>query len=82
MEVLHLPIGKDKTRIAVTLVKDTAKSVEELAEHEKRTVSAMMAILVEEALNIRNKNKYGFVRGAEYYKNVKGLNHTESEGNK
>jgi predicted transcriptional regulator len=73
--VLHLPIGKDKTRINVTLSKDTAKSVETLAENEKRTVSAMMAILVEEALDNRNKNKHGFIRGADYYKNIKGLDH-------
>ena len=77
MEVLHLPIGKNKTRLAVTLDITTAKSVEGLAEEEKRSVSAMLAILVTEALENRDKKQHGFVRGAEYYKRA-----TESAENK
>jgi hypothetical protein len=70
MEVLHLPIGKNKTRLAVTLDLITAHSVEELAGKEKRSVSAMLAILVTEALENRKKSQHGFIRGAEYYKRV------------
>ena len=67
-EVLHLPIGKNKTRLAVTVEIGVAQKVEELAEKEERTISAMLAILVKEALENRNKSRGGFVRGAEYYK--------------
>ena len=70
MEVLHLPIGKNKTRLAVTLDLDTAKIIEEMAENEKRSGSAMLAILISEALETRKKAKYGFVRSTEYYRSV------------
>jgi hypothetical protein len=68
MEVLRLPIGKNKTRLAVTLEIITAEQVEKLAKTEKRSVSAMLAILITEALDNRKKVQYGFVRGADYYK--------------
>ena len=65
-----MPIGKNKTRLAVTLDLPTAQLVEELAEKEKRSISAMLAILVSEALENRGKAQHGFLRGAEYYKRV------------
>ena len=65
-----MPIGKNKTRLAVTLDLSTAKNIEDMAEKEKRTVSAMLAILINEALDKRNKSQHGFIRGADYYKTV------------
>jgi hypothetical protein len=50
MGVLHLPVGKNKTRLTVTLESSTAQCIEGLAEKENRTVSAMAAILITEAL--------------------------------
>jgi len=55
VEVLHLPIGKNKTRLTTTVDVDIAENVEDLAEKENRTVSAMLAILIKEALDNRNK---------------------------
>ena len=43
-------ISKDKARVAVTLTKDVIERITALAENEKRTISAMTAILIEEAL--------------------------------
>ena len=65
-----MPISKNKTRLAVTLDLQTAQLVEELAEKDKRSVSAMLAVLITEALENRDKSKHAFVRGAEYYKSV------------
>ena len=65
-----MPISKNKTRLAVTLDLPTAQLVEELAENEKRSVSAMLAVLITEALDNRDKSKHAFVHGAEYYKRV------------
>ena len=65
-----MPIGKNKTRLAVTLDLSTAKNIEDMAEKDKRTVSAMLAILINEASDKRNKSQYGFIRGADYYKTV------------
>ena len=63
-----MPIGKNKTRLAVTLDLSTANRVEGLAETEKRSISAMLAILIDEALTNRNKTQNGFIRGSDYYK--------------
>jgi hypothetical protein len=68
VEVLHLPIGKNKTRLSVTLDIDTAHYIEDLAKNEDRTVSSMIAVLIKESLGNRKKVHHGFVRGAEYYK--------------
>ena len=66
-----MPISKNKTRLAVTLDLQTAQLVEELAKKEQRSGSAMLAILITEALENRKKlNTGGFVRSAEYYKRV------------
>ena len=50
-----MPIGKNKTRLTTTVDVDIAENVEDLAEKENRTVSAMLAILIKEALDNRNK---------------------------
>jgi len=66
-EVVLLPVSKSNTRLAVTVSNETAMKIEELAEQEKRTVSSMTAILIEEALYTRDKDKHAFLRGAKYY---------------
>lgn len=48
-------ISKDKARIAVTLTKDVIERITALAENEKRTISAMAAILIEEALETHSE---------------------------
>lgn len=48
-------ISKDKARIAVTLTKDVIERITVLAENEKRTISAMAAILIEEALETHDE---------------------------
>ena len=68
MEVLHLPIGKNKTRLAVALDIGTAQAIKDMAAKEKRSASAMLAILIAEALENRKKpqQQHAFIRGAEY----------------
>jgi predicted transcriptional regulator len=68
--VLLLPLGKNKVRRGVSLDVNTAHRVDELATAEKRSGSAMLAILISEALECRSKTQHGFVRGAEYYQKV------------
>lgn len=45
-----MTIGKDKTRIYVTVTKELAKKIEEIALHEKTSLSYVMANLVEKQL--------------------------------
>ena len=74
-----MPIGKNKTRLTATVEVGIAQSVEDLADKENRTVSAMLAILIKEALDNRNKTQHGFIRGAEYYKCVTESAEDETE---
>ena len=69
-----MPVSKDNTRVAVTLSNEVVRQIEELAGKEKRTISAMSAILIKEALGNRDKNKYAYLRGAEYYSGIKARN--------
>ena len=62
-----MPVGKDNKRLVVTVSKEIAKQVEELAREEKRSVSAMSALLIDEALSRRDKNQHAYIRGADYY---------------
>lgn len=48
-------ISKDNDRITTILSKEIAKRVEKLAESEKRSVSAMAAILIEKGLESYKK---------------------------
>ena len=50
-EVFSLPIGKESERIATIISKDLAKKIADLAKLEKRSVSAMTAILIEKGLD-------------------------------
>jgi len=48
-------ISKDSVRVATILSKEVAQKIEELAKLEKRSVSAMTAILIEKALESYKK---------------------------
>ena len=73
-EVVELPVGKDNTRLVITVSKEKAKQIEGLADQEKRSVSAMTAVLIEEALYGRDRDRHAYVRGAEYYARRSGNN--------
>ena len=62
-----MPVGKGNKRLVVTVSKERAKQVEELASKEKRSVSAISALLIDEALTRRDSDRHAFLRGAEYY---------------
>ena len=62
-----MPVSKENTRLTFTVSNTIAKEIEDLAEKEQRTVSAMSAILIEEAIGTRDKNKHAYLRGTEYY---------------
>ena len=65
-----MPIGKNKTRLTVTLDKSTAQDIEDMAAKEKRSGSAMLAILIDEALHNRKRSQNAYIRGPEYYAQV------------
>lgn len=46
-----MAISKDKERILTIVSKELAKKIAELAEQEKRSISAMTAILIEKGLD-------------------------------
>jgi hypothetical protein len=48
-------ISKDNDRITTILSKEIAKQVEKLADEEKRSISAMAAILIEKGLESYKK---------------------------
>jgi len=48
-------ISKDNDRITTILSKEIAKQVEKLANEEKRSISAMAAILIEKGLESYKK---------------------------
>ena len=50
-----MAISKDSVRVATILSKEVAQKIEELAKLEKRSVSAMTAILIEKALESYKK---------------------------
>lgn len=52
-----MPLRDDKSRITAIIDKKLEESIIQLAEEEKRTKSAMTAILIEEAVNQRLKIK-------------------------
>lgn len=45
-----MAVGKDKTRIFVTVTKDTAKTIEDIAKKNNVSLSYVMADLVEKQL--------------------------------
>ena len=63
-------VCKDKLRLGITVENEVFKQIKDLAEKEKRSISAMSAILIEEALDKRNVNKHAYIRGVEYYGNL------------
>lgn len=50
-----MAVSPKNVRLAVTIDKDTAKKVEQTVEKKVRTFSSMLAILIKEALQERNK---------------------------
>lgn len=54
-EVGILAVSPKNVRLAVTIDKDTAKKVEQTVEKKVRTFASMLAILIKEALQERNK---------------------------
>jgi len=44
-------ISKDKERVTAIISKEIAEQIAELAEQEKRTISAMTAILIEKGID-------------------------------
>jgi hypothetical protein len=46
-----MAISKDKERVTAIISKDIEKKIVELAEKEKRTISAMTAILIEKGID-------------------------------
>ena len=48
-------IGKDKDRIVATVTKDIKKQIDDLAEDEQRTESAMAAIILKVGLEVYKK---------------------------
>lgn len=57
----NMSISSDKTRLVAIVTKNKRQIVEDLAVVEKRSLSAMTAVLVDEALEAREtrKNKNG-----------------------
>jgi len=51
----RLPIKNSKDRVTTIISKDTVKKIVELAEKEKRSLSAMTAILIEKGLESYKK---------------------------
>lgn len=52
-----MPIAKDKARLVATVDKEIEEKVIALSKEEKRSISSMTSILIEEAINNREKQK-------------------------
>ena len=50
-----MSINKDNVRIATIVTKEIANKIAELAKNEKRSISAMTAILIEQCLKSYKK---------------------------
>lgn len=48
-------IGKDKDRVVATVTKNIKKQIQDLAEEENRTESAMAAIILKVGLEVYKK---------------------------
>lgn len=52
-----MPIAKDKARLVAIVDKEIEEKVIALAKEEKRSISSMTSILIEEAINNRDAKK-------------------------
>ena len=50
-----MAVSHKNVRLALTIDKETAKEVEDMAKKETRTTSVMLSILIKEALKERKK---------------------------